>query len=117
MIMTLTKEQNLLKQHFLSFYFCLLEILLNAMNNNNIRIHHVLIIHVKIKLVQQPFLWIHGTADDYLDFENHGQVVFDNYQGTRGVAVPVQGANHGNVPAVMGIEPYRHAMLDFLLDR
>lgn len=71
----------------------------------------------EIKLVQQPFLWIHGTADDYLDFENHGQVVFDNYQGTRGVAVPVQGANHGNVPAVMGIEPYRHAMLDFLLNR
>lgn len=71
----------------------------------------------EIKLVQQPFLWLHGMADDYLDYETHGQVVFDNYHGVRGTAIGVPGANHGDVPGIMGIEAYRAAMLDFVLGR
>lgn len=71
----------------------------------------------EIKVVQQPYMWIHGTADDYLDYETHGQVVYDNYQGVRGTAIGVVGAGHGNVPAVMGVEAYRERVLGFVLGR
>jgi pimeloyl-ACP methyl ester carboxylesterase len=69
---------------------------------------------VEIRKVNQPFFWIHGMADDYIDFESHGEVVWKNYQGTRGVAVPVPGANHGNVPGTLGQENYRTKLQEFL---
>ena len=69
---------------------------------------------VEIQSVQQPFLWLHGKSDDYLDYETHGQVVFDHYQGSRGVAIGVEGANHSDVPAVMGLDVYRSVFLDFI---
>ncbi len=68
----------------------------------------------EIKRVEQPFLWIHGTADDYLDYETHGETVWANYQGSRGVDVRVQGADHGDVPYVYGLEAYMEVMADFI---
>ena len=68
----------------------------------------------EIREVSQPFFWIHGEQDDFIDFESHGQVVWNNYQGSRGIAVPVPGADHGDVVGIMGQAEYRAAVLQFL---
>lgn len=71
----------------------------------------------EIAKVTQPFFWIHGEADDFIDFESHGQVVWNNYQGSQGVAIPVPGADHGDVVGTIGQAPYRAALLEFLVGR
>lgn len=63
----------------------------------------------EIKKVQQPFLWFHGTDDTFLTLAAHGQVVFNNYTGSRGKAVVVAGATHDGekgVPVVLGFANY-----------
>lgn len=70
---------------------------------------------VEIQSVEQPFLHLHGIADDYLDYETHGQAVWHNYHGVRGTQIAVPGAGHGDVPWIYGVEPYRAAMLKFIL--
>ena len=68
----------------------------------------------EIKSVDQPYLLLHGTDDDYLDYETHGLAVWENYGGAQGRLVAVEGAGHGDVPKVMGLDNYRGEMLKFL---
>jgi pimeloyl-ACP methyl ester carboxylesterase len=68
----------------------------------------------EIKKVQQPFLWLHGTDDDFLRIATHGEVVFKNYKGTKGVAVRVEGGNHSTIPKTMGYKKYMETVLDFI---
>ena len=68
----------------------------------------------EIKAVKQPFLWMHGIDDDYLSIKTHGEVVYKNYGGVRGVAVRVPGAGHSTVPTVMGFQAYRDTLLNFI---
>lgn len=68
---------------------------------------------VEIQKVQQPFLWIHGTADDFVGI-HHGELVQQNYQGTHKVIRRVAGAEHSTVPMVMGFENYMQLMVDFI---
>ncbi|HEY8399812.1 MAG TPA: alpha/beta hydrolase [Cytophagaceae bacterium] len=70
----------------------------------------------EIKKVNQPFLWIHGTKDDFLSYDTHGKVVFKNYKGVKGVAVPVEGGKHDNVPAVYGFEAYIQLLEKFITE-
>lgn len=69
----------------------------------------------EIKKVDQPFFWIHGIDDAFLSLETHGEVVWKNYSGSRGVAVRVPGGEHANTPQMMGYPEYIQAMEDFLL--
>lgn len=68
----------------------------------------------EIKLVNQPFLWIHGIDDDYLNIKTHGEVVYKNYKGVRGTAVRVPGAGHSTVQTVMGFQAYSDTLLHFI---
>ena len=68
----------------------------------------------EIKKVNQPFMWIHGTADDKNSFTTHGQVVFNNYQGTYGEAVVVQGAGHSDAPVIHGTQNYCNDLDQFI---
>ncbi len=68
----------------------------------------------EIKRVQQPFFWIQGIDDDYLNIETTGQVVYDNYNGTYKEAHRIPGASHSNVPNTMGFENYLQAAGDFI---
>ena len=68
----------------------------------------------KIKDVEQPFLWMHGTDDDFLSIDTHGQVVFDNYTGSDGQAFKVTGAGHGNLPNTAGFATYLSTIHDFI---
>ncbi len=69
-----------------------------------------------IKSVYQPFLWIHGINDSYLAIDTHGEVVFKNYTGQRGVPVRVEGGEHGDVPYVMGFEEYLQTVENFVFN-
>ncbi|MEO8085308.1 MAG: alpha/beta hydrolase [Bacteroidota bacterium] len=68
----------------------------------------------EIKSVSQPFFWIHGEADDFLNIETHGQVVFDNYSGSYGEAHRIPGANHRTIQTTMGFQAYMNAVEDFI---
>jgi pimeloyl-ACP methyl ester carboxylesterase len=68
----------------------------------------------KIREVEQPFMWIHGTADSFLSIKTHGEVVYKNYGGSQARAVRVAGGEHGDVPKVMGFERYNQAITEFI---
>lgn len=62
----------------------------------------------KIKTVTLPLLWLHGTADDFLNIETHGEVVYKNHPGIEGLdkfASRVPGAGHSNIPEKLGEVP------------
>lgn len=70
----------------------------------------------KIREVEQPFMWLHGTEDDYLKISN-GEIIYRNYVGEWSIAYRVEGANHGHdgVPQTMGYEEYLEAVEDFII--
>ncbi|MES2836995.1 MAG: alpha/beta fold hydrolase [Bacteroidota bacterium] len=69
----------------------------------------------EIKKVSQPFMWIHGTKDDFLSIETHGEVVYKNYKGFYSEAHRVSGGGHGSVPNTMGIDEYKKTFLKFIV--
>ena len=68
----------------------------------------------KIQDVKIPFFWIHGDQDDFVAMRTHGQVVYDNYQGTYKEAHVIQGANHSDVPEIVGFKEYSKLIEDFI---
>ncbi|MDF2438714.1 MAG: mhpC [Bacteroidota bacterium] len=68
----------------------------------------------KIKSVQQPFFWIHGEDDDFLNIATHGQRVYDNYHGTYGEAHKIQGAGHSTIPSTQGFNNYLNSVHSFI---
>lgn len=68
----------------------------------------------KIKSVQQPFLWVHGTNDNFLNYRTHGQVVYDNYSGAYREFHLAEGADHGEVPEYFGFSNYLSILDSFI---
>ncbi len=68
----------------------------------------------EIKKVQQPFFWIHGEADDFLNINTHGAVVYNNYNGTYKEAHRIPNAGHGNIPNTFGFQNYLNAVGNFI---
>ena len=68
----------------------------------------------EIKKVSQPFLWMHGTKDNFLNYKTHGEVVYNNYNGVYKTKYLVDGADHGEVPAKMGFETYLKTVGEFV---
>lgn len=66
------------------------------------------------KKIDQPLYWIHGEDDDFLAMKTHGEVVYANHRGQRKVAYRIPGANHGDVPKIMGYEAYIKSLEDFI---
>ncbi|MBK9636656.1 MAG: alpha/beta fold hydrolase [Bacteroidetes bacterium] len=69
----------------------------------------------EIKSVNQPFFWIHGEADDFLDVDTHGQVVYDHYIGLYKEAHRIPGAGHSTIQKTIGIQNYLNSVGDFIL--
>jgi len=67
----------------------------------------------KIKSVTQPLMWIHGVDDDYLSISN-GEAIYERHGGTYKKAHRIAGANHGDVPTVMGFDTYCKKILKFI---
>ncbi len=68
----------------------------------------------EIKKVTQPFLWIHGTNDNFLNYKTHGQIVYNNYSGSYKEKFLVDGADHSEVPAKMGFTTYLSVLGNFI---
>lgn len=68
----------------------------------------------KIRNVSAPFCWIHGTADDFLSIDTHGEVVYKNYRGNKSEPHRIQGGLHNNVPEVWGYEAYINTLKIFI---
>ncbi len=68
----------------------------------------------KIKEVNQPFLWIHGLNDNFLNYKTHGQVVYNNYKGIYSEKYLVEGADHGEIPVKMGFSKYLEVLGNFI---
>ena len=68
----------------------------------------------KIKSVSQPFFWVHGEADDFLNINTHGAVVYNKYQGSYKEAHRIAGAGHSTVPQTMVFVNYMNALGDFI---
>ena len=60
----------------------------------------------EIKMVQQPFFWIHGEADDFLNINTHGEVVYNNYTGIYKEAHRIPNAGHSTIETTMGFQNY-----------
>lgn len=69
-----------------------------------------------IRLVHCPFLWIHGTNDDFISIQTHGNVVFANYSGVKGYACRVNGAGHSDCPVLLGFHQYLNIIGRFISD-
>lgn len=68
----------------------------------------------EIKFVTQPFCWIHGEADDFLNIETHGAVVYSHYSGIYGEAHRIPAANHTTIQTIMGFQSYLDVVGDFI---
>ncbi|MDO9185492.1 MAG: alpha/beta hydrolase [Bacteroidia bacterium] len=68
----------------------------------------------EIKKVQQPFFWIHGEADDFLNIDTHGAIVYSHYNGIYKEANRIPNAGHGSIPETFGFQNYLNAVGDFI---
>ncbi len=68
----------------------------------------------EIKKVGCPFLWIHGTNDNFLNYKTHGELVYTNYNGIYKEKYLVAGADHGEVPLKMGFSNYLTVLGNFI---
>jgi alpha-beta hydrolase superfamily lysophospholipase len=58
-----------------------------------------------IRRVHVPLLLLHGTDDDFVRYRDNGKIVFENANEPKKL-IPVEGADHTNVPQTMGVEQY-----------
>lgn len=68
----------------------------------------------EIKTINQPFCWIHGTNDNFLNINSHGEVVYKNYHGIYQEAHRIAGADHGEIPVKMGFDNYLNTLSTFI---
>ncbi len=66
----------------------------------------------KIRDIAAPYLVLHGTADPYVQFKYAGELVAA-HRGPHQL-VAVSGADHGNLPEVMGQVEYRRSIASFV---
>ncbi len=69
----------------------------------------------EIKQIHQPFMWIDGIDDAFLNINTNGQVIFNNYHGIYGDAHKIAGGTHTNVPLVWGYQNYMSAVEAFIM--
>ena len=68
----------------------------------------------KIKKVHSPVLIMHGEADNFIDLEKNGAVVYNNANEPKQF-VRVHGADHEGIPATWGADNYVSAIRQFIL--
>ncbi len=66
----------------------------------------------KIGSIASPFLTMHGTAEEFVPAK-YSQQLYDAHPGPKRL-VWVAGADHLNVPYIMGKEPYAELVVDFV---
>lgn len=67
----------------------------------------------KIKSVTVPLMWFHGVEDTYVNISN-GELIYNNHTGAYKEAHRIEGADHAEVPVLMGYAEYLKALELFL---
>jgi fermentation-respiration switch protein FrsA (DUF1100 family) len=67
----------------------------------------------RIRSVRTPLLLLHGDADDFISWDSNGRVVYENAPQPKELEL-VHGANHTDIPWIMGVEYYQSRILHFL---
>jgi fermentation-respiration switch protein FrsA (DUF1100 family) len=67
----------------------------------------------RIRSIRTPLLLMHGDADDFIPWPSNGRVVYENAPQPKELEL-VQGANHTDIPWIMGVESYQSRILHFL---
>jgi|GEM_PF-94506 len=68
----------------------------------------------EIKNIKMPLMWIHGTKDDFLNINTHGQLVYNNHSGAYKEAHKIEGAGHSSVQTIWGLEESNKAIWKFI---
>jgi pimeloyl-ACP methyl ester carboxylesterase len=68
----------------------------------------------KIKAIEIPLLWLHGTKDETLNRETNGVPIWNNYPGAEGYFMRVEGAGHATIPQTIGYADYAAIVKDFI---
>jgi hypothetical protein len=68
----------------------------------------------EVKLVKQDLCWIHGTNDNFLSIDTHGEVVYKNHGGTYKEAHRIVGSDHGQIPTTFGFKNYTETLEKFI---
>lgn len=67
----------------------------------------------KIKLVDEPLLWLHGIEDTYIAIEN-GELIYANHGGDVKSAERVEKSDHSEIPVIMGLSNYLDRLTMFI---
>ncbi len=67
----------------------------------------------EIRSVSCPLLLLHGEADDFVRYRDNGRVVFENAPEPKRLML-VPGADHTNVPQMIGVDRYVEIIRAFL---
>ena len=70
----------------------------------------------KIKKINIPFLWIHGTEDGTLNRGSNGLPIWNNYPGQTAYFIKVEKGSHGDTPKVLTYATYIKCLKDFIQD-
>lgn len=63
--------------------------------------------------VQCPVLMLHGTADSFIGIERHGNKLYNAAKNPK-TFIRVEGANHDDLPNIMGIDTYINTITAFV---
>ena len=67
----------------------------------------------RIRGIHAPLLLLHGDADDFTPWSSNGRIVYTNAPQPKELDL-IHGANHTDIPWIMGSENYRNRVLRFL---
>lgn len=68
----------------------------------------------RIREIRTRLLLIHGVADDFIPWDSNGRIVYENAPQPKELEL-VPGANHIDIPWIMGVENYQNRILHFLV--
>ncbi len=68
----------------------------------------------RIREIHTPLLLLHGDADDFVPWPDHGRVVYENAPEPKQLEL-APGANHTDIPYVLTTERYNEVVLRFIL--
>ena len=67
----------------------------------------------RVRSIRAPLLLLHGDADDFIPWSSNGRIVYENAPQPKELEL-VRGANHTDIPWIMGAEYYQNRILRFL---
>lgn len=72
--------------------------------------------HSQVARVTSPILMMHGTGDTFIGIERHGEPLFERAPQPK-IIRRINGAEHSNIPTIMGSDEYIEMITTFIRGR